>query len=403
MLKAIKIRIYPDKSQEQYIRNLLGTSRFIYNYMLSYKINEYQNNNKKSITYNQTSKKLTEIKNEYEWLRNVHSKVLQQTLKNLDQAYKNFFKNNQGFPNFKSKKDNNQSCRFPKDAISGINGNRINIIKQLSNIHFKCSRKDEIYLNKHQDFIKSGTLRKTKDNKFYFSILIDRENDKKLPETNKSIGIDLGIKDFVITSDNQKFENIKIKRNNEKKLAKLHRWLSRKDKGSKNREKSRIKLAKFYNKLSNIKEYYLHSIANQLLNDNQVISIENLNVKGMLKNHNLAKSIQEVSFSRFKEILKYKAEWNNRQIVEIDTFFPSSKLCSCCGFKNSELTLSVREWICPDCGEVHDRDLNAATNIKNEGLRLLKVRLSSPELTPLDNCGYTLDELGKECDFIEFH
>ncbi len=401
MLKAIKIRIYPDKEQEKYIRNLLGTSRFIYNFMLSYKINEYKDN-KKSITYSQTSKKLTEIKNEYKWMRNVHSKVIQQTLINLNQAYKNFFKSNRGFPKFKSKKDNNQSCRFPKDAISGINGNRINIIKQLSDIHFKCSRKDEVYLNKHQQFIKSGTLRKTKDNKFYFSILIDRENDKKLPETNKSIGIDLGIKDFVITSDNQKFENIKIKRNNENKLARLHRSLSRKESKSKNREKSRIKLAKFYNKLSNIKENYLHSVANQLINDNQVISIENLNVKGMMKNHNLSKSIQEVSFSRFKEILKYKAQWYGREIVEIDKFFPSSKLCSCCRYKNDGLTLSVREWICPECGEIHDRDLNAAMNIKNEGLRILNelVRLSSPELTPLDSSGYALVELGKECGLI---
>ncbi len=401
MLKAIKIQIYPNKEQEHYIRNLLGTSRYVYNYMLSYKINEYHNNNK-SITYSQTSKKLTEIKNEYEWMRNVHSKVIQQTLLNLDQAYKNFFKNDKGFPKFKSKKDNNQSCRFPKDAISKIYGNCIDIIQKLSNIHFKCSRKDEIYLNKHQEHIKSGTLRKTKDNKFYFSILIDRENDKSLPPSDKSIGIDLGIKDFVITSDGQKFENLKIKRNNEKKLAKLHRWLSRKESKSKNREKARVALAKFYRKLTNVKEHYLHHVANQLLNDNQIIAIETLNVKGMMKNHNLAKSIQEASFSRFKEILKYKAEWYGREIVEIDTFYPSSKTCSCCGYKNKELSLKDREWTCSDCGAIHDRDLNAAMNIRNEGLRLLKVRSSSPELTPLDSSGYALDELGKECDFIEF-
>jgi len=195
----------------------------------------------------------------------------------------------------------------------------------------------------------------------------------------------LGIKDFVITSAGQIYENLKIKRNNKQKISKLQRELSRKTKGSSNRNKSRIKLAKLYEKLNNKKEYYLHSIANQLLSENQTIVIEDLNVKGMLKNHKLAGSIQELSLYRFKEILKYKAEWYDREVIEVDKWFPSSKLCGVCGYKNQELTLKDRSWTCPECGSSHDRDLNSATNIKQEGQRIKEIGMSLPELTPLES------------------
>jgi len=182
----------------------------------------------------------------------------------------------------------------------------------------------------------------------------------------------LGIKDFVITSDGETFENIKIKRNNKQKLNKLHKQLSKKQKGSKNRNKARIKLAKFYEKLNNQKENYLHSVTNSLLNENQVIVMENLNVSGMMKNHKLAKSIQELSLYRFKQILVYKADWSDdRQVIEIDRYFPSSKLCNVCNYKNNDLSLSDRQWICPQCGTNHNRDHNAALNIKNEGIKIL--------------------------------
>ena len=325
MLKAIKIRIYPTDNQEVYINKLLGTCRYVYNNLLAFKKQEYvekQNN----ISFGQLGKKLTELKTENEWIKESHSKVLQQSLIDLDKAYKNFFKEKKGYPKFKSKKDK-QSCRFPIDAISDINGNRINIIKPLKDIHYKCSRKDEKYLNKYKDNIRSATLSKTKSGKYYLSILIDGCLNKQMKApTNQFIGIDLGIKDFVITSDGEIYDNIKIKRNNEKKLIKLHKELSRKQKGSNNKNKAKIKLAKAYEKLNNIKENYLHSITNQLLNENQVIIIEDLNVKGMMKNHKLAKSIQELSLNKFKEILKYKAKWFNREIIEIDRYFPSSKL-----------------------------------------------------------------------------
>lgn len=385
MLKAIKIRLYPDQEEINYINGLLGTSRFVYNQLLAFKIYEY-NQNKNTVSFGQLGKKLVELKDEYEWIKNSHSKVLQQSMINLDLAYKNFFKKNDvGFPKFKSKHNNKQSCRFPKDAIGKISGNRINIIRPLKNIHYKCSRKDEIYLNKNSDHIKSATLTKTKSGKYFFSILIDKPHNKTLKPSDKIIGIDLGIKDFIITSENDRYENIKIKRNNKKKIAKLHRELSRKQKGSNNRIKSRIKLAGYYEKLNNVKENYLHHTVNQLLDENQVIIIENLAVSNMVKNHKLARSLQELSLYRFKQMFKYKAEWYGRDIIEIDRWFPSSKLCSNCGHKNTELELKDRAWKCSVCDVEHDRDHNAAKNILEEGRRILKIGLSSPELTPLES------------------
>ena len=382
MLKAIKIRLYPNNEQSNYINNLLGCSRFVYNNILNYRINEYKFNNK-SVSFSEQGKRLVQLKSEFEWLKDVHSKVLQQSIIDLNKAYNSFFKNGSGFPKFKSKHNNKLSCRFPSDAFSGVKGNRINIIKKLSNIHYKCSRRDEIFLNKYQKSIKSATLTKTKSGKYYLSILIETNNNKTLPITKNIIGIDLGVKDFVITSEGETFDNIKIKRNNHKKISKLHRELSRKKKGSNNRNKCRIKLARYYEKLNNIKENYLHLVSNKLLNENQVIVMEDLSVNNMVKNHKLAKSLQELSLFRFKEILRYKSKWYCRDLVEIDKWFPSSKLCNKCNYKNNELTLKDRTWICPDCGESHDRDINAAINIRNEGIKMLnnKIGLSSPELT----------------------
>ena len=388
MLKAIKIRIYPNREQINYLSNLFGSSRFIYNQCLNHKQTEY-NINKKNLNFGEMGKYLVSLKTEFPWLRDVHSKVLQQSLIDMITAYNNFFKHQFGFPKFKNKM-NKQSVRFPIDAIGKINGNRINIIIPLKDIHFKCSKKDEKHLNKNKHLIKSGTLSKSNSNKYYFSILIDRpvKNVNKTENKNNIVGIDLGIKDFVITSDGELFKNIKIKRNNQQKLRKLHRNLTKKKKGSSNRDKARIKLAKFYDKLNNQKEYYLHEVANQLLNENQVIVMEDLNVKGMMKNHNLARSIQELSLNRFKNILTYKSKWQNKELIFVDRFFPSSKLCSNCGTKNDNLTLKDRTWKCVSCDIEHDRDYNASLNILNEGKRLLKLNkigLSSPELTLVES------------------
>lgn len=386
MLQGIKIRIYPNEEQEVYISKLLGSCRFLYNKCLAHKIEIY-NSTHKSVSFSDLGKYLTELKTreEYTWLKESHSKVLQQTLINLEYAYKSFFKNGIGFPTFKSKKEYKQTCRFPRDAIGKIKGNRINIINPLKSIHFKCSKKDEIYLNNNQDKIKSGSLTKTKSKKYYFSILIERDFDKFLSKTDKIIGIDLGIKTFIVDSEGNSYDNIKIRRNNEKKLKKLNKKLSKKENGSKNKEKCRVKLARFHQKLNDIKENYLHKLSNKLLNENQIIVMEDLNVKGMLKNHNLARSIQELSLNRFKTMLCYKSEWYHRDIIQIDRFFPSSKLCNICGHKNDKLTLNDRNWTCIKCKTCHNRDVNASINILNEGKRILNVGLNSPEYKPVDH------------------
>jgi len=408
MLKAIKIRIYPNNEQEHYIANLLGSCRFVYNKLLHYK-NESYESSKKSISFAEAGKYLTSLKSDFPFLKEVHSKVLQQSAIDLDKAFNNFFKKISDKPKFKSKRDTKSSCRFPNDAFMGIKGNRISLIKVLKDIHFKCSVRDERILNENQNNVKSLTLSKTRTGKYFISVLIDTELIKSFPETDSAIGIDLGIKDFVITSDGQKFDNLKLNKKNKNKTARLQRWLSRTKKGSKGREKARVKLAKHFEKITNKKEYYLHSVVNQLLNENQIIVIENLNVKGMMKNHKLAASIQDVSWYRFKSILQYKAIWNNKEVIEINRFFPSSKQCGCCGAKNDDLKLNDRFWTCLSCGSEHDRDINAANNILKEGLKL-KIGLSSPESTPMDSkpigSGKSLKkgkEIGKECKVIEIH
>jgi putative transposase len=339
---------------------------------------------------------------EFHYLNDHNTKVMKQAIINMLDSYKRFFINHSGFPKFKSKHDNRQSCRFPSEAISKRNdyeSNRLTLISQLKDIKFRCSDEYKKYLNKHKQNIRSGSLSRTKSGNYFLSILIDGDliKEYKTP-LNQFIGIDLGIKDFIVTSEAQVFDNIKIKRNNQKKLIKLNRNLSRKQKDSRNKNKARIKLAKFHEKINNQKENYLHQVSNQLLNENQVIVMEDLNVKGMLKNHNLAKSIQELSLCHFKEMLKYKAEWCGRYIVEVDRFYPSSKLCNCCGYKNNELTLKDREWTCPECKTHHNRDLNAAINIRNEGQRIMKNKIGNrfPEFTPLESSQKTLDELGNK-------
>ena len=383
MLQAIKIKLYPIQDQIIYINKLLGTSRFVYNQCLNYKINQYKEA-KKSTSLGETGKFLTSLKSEYQWIKESHSKVLQQSLLNLDKAYKNFFKNGSGFPKFKSK-HSNQSCRFPIDAISGVKGNRINIIKALNDIHYKCSRRDEILLNKYQSNIKSGTLSKDKTGNYYFSVLIDLSTKVINKPINNVIGIDLGIKDFIVDSNGNRFPNFHFKKIKSKKLNKLHRSLSRKQNKSNNKNKARIKLARTYNKINHQKEYYLHKIVNQLLGENQTIVMEDLNVKGMIKNHRLAESIQEVSWNRFKQILLYKANWYGRNVIFVDRWFASSKICNHCGHKHDDLKLSDRLWICQNCGTQIDRDHNASLNIRDEGVKILKLGMSLPEVTPTES------------------
>ena len=375
MLKAIKIRIYPTVEQVDFINKQLGCCRFVYNNCLAFRKDSYQNEHI-SVSSSSAVKHITSLKKDNEWLKDVHSKVLQQSVRDMNQAYDNFFKLHKGFPKFKSKHDNRQSCRFPKDAFIGVRGNRIDLIKVLKDIHFKCSRNDERYLNRNQDKVKSITLSKEPNGKFYLSVLIDKPL-RQVPQSSSMVGLDLGIKDFAVTSDGQVIENIHFKKNEESRLKRLQRQISKKIAGSKNREKARLRFAKLNEKIRNRKLNFLHDVTNHLIDENQVIVMEDLNVKGMVRNHKLAESISEVNWGEFRRILTYKAAWHGRQLVFIDRFYPSSKRCNHCGYIYKELTLKDRQWVCPECGSLIDRDYNAALNILEEGERI--IGLSSPE------------------------
>lgn len=389
MLRAIKIRLYPNKEQEQAFNKLLGCYRFVYNQMLALKQKEY-NENKKSLSLTDLSKYFhgTLLKDEqYDWLKEQNTKVMKQSIRQMITAYDRFFKHHNGFPKFKSKKDK-QSALFPIDAISKKNAfetRKITLTKPLKDIRFRCS---DLYFNRlrqYRDGIRSATLSKTKSGNFFLSILIELPNEEviKFKLTDEHVGIDLGVKDFVITSDGEVFENKHFYKSQEQKIAKLQRQLSKKQKGSNNKIKARIKLAKAFEKLNNQKENYIHSVVNELLTYYDIIFMEDLNVTGMLKNHKLAKAIQEVGFYRFKSILVDKAFNNGKQVIFVDRFYPSSRTCSVCGYKKHNLKLSDREWICPQCGEHHDRDINASINILHEGERIIGVR--STEYTLMEN------------------
>lgn len=378
MFRAIKVKLYPNKQQEQDINKILGCYRFVYNHMLALKQQEY-NDNKISLSLKDLSKYFhsTLRKDEkYSWLKEQNTQVMKQSIRQMLVAYDRFFKLHTGFPKFKSKKDK-QSALFSSCAISKRNTfetKHISLITSLKNIKFRCSNLSFKRLQTYKDSIRSATMSKTKSGNYFLSILIDIPQDEivKFKQTGESVGIDLGVKDFVITSDGEVFENKHFLKKEENKIKKLQRQLSRKVKGSNNREKARIKLAKAFEHLINQKENYIHSVVNELLEYYDTIYMEDLNVRGMLKNHNLAKAIQEVGFFRFKSVLLDKSVNNGKRVVFVDRFYPSSKTCSCCGSIYKGLTLNDREWRCPSCGEIHDRDLNAAMNILTEGERILE-------------------------------
>lgn len=375
MLRAIKIRLYPNKTQTMQINKLLGCYRFVYNQCLNKKIQSYNND--------KTNETLTTLghfihhellkDDNLIWLKEQNTKVLKQAVKDMLTAYKNFFEQHKGFPKFKTKHDNKQSCRFELGAISkrNIYTDYKLSLANIKNIKFKCNEKYAQYLQKYKNCIRQATLKRLPCGEYYLSILIDGDLMKNVKLTDNCIGIDLGIKDFVITSDGEVFDNCHFKKSQNNKIKMLQKQLSRKQKGSNNRYKARIILAKLYKKIRDKKEYYLHYISNSIINENQVICMEDLNVKGMSKNHKLAESILEMNFGEFRRMLEYKAKWYNRQIVFVDRYYPSSKKCHNCGYINKGLTLNDREWICPNCGELINRDYNAALNILDEGLRII--------------------------------
>jgi putative transposase len=378
MLRAIKVRLYPNKEQEQELNKVLGAYRFVYNHMLAKRKNAYESD--------KTFLKVTELSkwfhgvllkdDQYAWLREQNTQVMGQAIRQMDVSYQNFFKHDKDLPVFKAKKDK-QSALFPRNAISKCNTfetKHITLIKSLKNLRFRCSDLYHRRLREYKDSIRSATLSKTKSGNFFLSILIDAHESEyvKFKKMNKQVGIDLGVKDFVITSDGVVFENKHFFKKEGRKIAKLQRQLDRKKKGSNNRDKQRIRLARAYERLTNKKENYIHFVVNEILKSYDMVFMEDLNVQGMIRNHNIAKAIREVGFARFKSVLQSKALANDKHVVLIDRFYPSSKTCSCCGYKKKDLKLSDRVWTCPECGEHHDRDINASKNILLEGQRMLR-------------------------------
>ncbi len=381
MLKAIVIRIYPDKEQADYIGRLVGCCRFVYNQCLEYRSKQYKENGI-SVSAVEAVKHLTDLKDDYPFLRDVHSKVLQQSVRDMNTAYDNFFRHGYGFPRYKSKHGSKQSCRFPKDAFMGVRGNRIDLTRALRDIHFKCSRRDEKFLNGNQDAVHSLTLTMTHIGKYYLSVLVE------CPEPNKDpvdgvVGIDLGVKDFYVDSNGNRLPNPHFYRNAEKRLKHLNRVLSRRTKGSHSWWKAVRAVARLNEKIADRRGNFIRQAVSRLVGENQVICVEDLNVKGMLKNRKLSKCIQDVSFGEFLNTLSQKCDMHGRILVRIGRFYPSSKRCCHCGYIYRNLTLSEREWDCPQCGSHIDRDYNAARNILDEGLRI--IGLSSPESKPGEN------------------
>ncbi len=381
ILRAVKIRLYPNKTQVQTIKQILGSYRYVYNYALSLKNTAYKEHGTtlglKEISHDYHNRLLKQP--EMEWLTQMNTKIMKQAIRQMLVAYKNFFSHTAGFPRFKSKKDNVQSALFPSEAVSKKNmfeTKHISLITSLRDIRFRCSDLQFSRLQKYKDKIKNATLSKTKTGKYYLSVLMEMEDNeyKKFKHTGNDVGIDLGVKDFVITSDSEVFENKHFLKKQTKTITKLQRQLSRKQKGSRNREKARLRLAKAFEKQVNQREDYIQKVVNSLLNDYDYVFMEDLNVDGMLKNHKLSKAISELGFHRFKTVLTDKASLNDKRVVMVDRWFPSSKTCHKCGYVYKGLTLAEREWTCPVCGEHHDRDLNAAMNILVEGERIIGSR-----------------------------
>lgn len=364
VLKSYKFRLYPNKEQEILIQKTFGCVRFVYNQCLAYKIDKYKTENVSLSRFDLSNWKNRTLKVQYEWLREVDKWSLDNAVINLDSAYQKFFKEHKGFPKFKSKKNHHKSYK--------TNCNNSNIEINFGNRHIKLPKLKWIKargLRKFDGKIKSATISQTPSGKYYCSVLVEQEEYKPLSKTNDNIGIDLGIKDFAITSDGNKISNPKYLAKTEKKIVKLQRQLSRKSRGSNNWNKARIKLARAWDKITNQRTDFLQKLSTELIRKYDTICIEDLNVAGMVKNHNLAKAISDCSWSELVRLLQYKANWYGKAISKINRFYPSSQTCSCCGYVNTDVKdLSVREWTCPKCETIHDRDINAAKNILKQGL-----------------------------------
>jgi putative transposase len=355
-----KFRLYPNQDQRIRLAKHFGCCRFVYNYFLDRR-NKIYRENKKGSTYCKDCEALTELKQQeqFEWLNDANAQSLQQELKNLDTAFCRFFKKKAKFPKFHSKHKDKQSFRVPQEVV--VENSRIYIRKFKEGIKLEQHRQME-------GIIKHATISMNRAGQYFACICVERDI-KKLKKVKTEVGIDLGIKNLVTCNNGKIFKNIKPYRTLERRLKRLHRFLSKKQKGSNNRERARVKLARLYNRISNIRSNHLHQITRRIVNDNQVIVVEDLNVTGMSRNHKLAKSVQDVSLGELAHQLEYKSNWYGRTFLKVSRWYPSSKTCGGCGYINDNLTLSDREWTCPRCSAKLDRDLNAAKNILLEGKR----------------------------------
>lgn len=359
-----KYRIYPNKTQEELINRTLGSCRFVFNHFLAVRRDQWQINHQ-SVTYNQTASMLTNLKRyeETSWLKEVDSMALQESLRNLDTAYQNFFAKRAKYPRFKSKHRHSQSYRT-RNQSNGI---------RFVDGKLKLPKIGLVKIKQHREFegkILNATVSRTASGKYFVSLCVEQDVENLLRSNNGGqIGIDVGLKEFYSDSNGNTVANPRILRKLSKKLLREQRRLSRKLPRSSNRNKQRVRVARVHEKIANIRKDFLHKVSTQLVRENQTIAVEDLQVKNMLKNHKLAKAISDVSWSEFFRQLEYKAELYGSEIMKVPTFYPSSQTCHVCGYQNAGTKdLSVREWTCPQCGTKHNRDTNAARNILAKAL-----------------------------------